>query len=143
MIQNLTKNTLLSLNTFRVNGFFDRMRGMIGRRFITFDAMLFDRCSAVHTFFMGIPLDIVFVSNENKVLALYEDVIPWKFCISCRKARYVVELPVNSIKKSKTECGDVLDLNACTVTDKYKKTVFSDNNISVAGSNAGSAGRSE
>ena len=52
MIWNRDKNTVLADREFYAMDFLNRFRGLVGRKFDTFDAMVFPRCSAIHTFFI-------------------------------------------------------------------------------------------
>lgn len=112
MIFNLTSKQILSRNTFCAVSFADRMRGMIGRDFSHFDAMVFARCSAIHTLFMSIPLDVLFLDKENTVLKKAEHLGPWRLCVFCRGAFSVIELPAGVIQSTATRAGDKLDLSA-------------------------------
>ena len=111
MIINLTKKKVLSSQTVHAVSFRTRARGMIGRRFENFDAMVFPRCNAVHTFFMSQPIDILVADKENKVLKTVSSVPPWKCCIRCPGAVQTVEFPAGSLEAAGTEQGDLLDLN--------------------------------
>ena len=93
-------------------GFCDRGRGMIGRDFCDFDAMVFHRCGAVHTMFMSINLDIVFLDRENRICGINEKTAPWKFLIRKPGAVTVIEMPEGIIARTDSEVGDFVDLNA-------------------------------
>lgn len=88
---------------------------MIARNFDGFDAMVFQRCNAVHTMFMGIRLDLVFVDAGNCVCAVREAVGPWRLMIREGGASTVIELPAGTVARCRIERGDVLDLNAETL----------------------------
>lgn len=111
MIINLTKKNILAENAQTALSFSTRARGMIGRKFDSFDAMIFPRCPAVHTYFMSMPIDIVFLSGDNRILAQYHAVRPWKTCIRCSGAFQTIELPAGTLQRTGTECNDILDLN--------------------------------
>lgn len=82
---------------------------MIGRDFgETFDSMVFSACNAIHTFFMRIPLDVIFLNRENVVVALRRGLRPWYPCVIAWRSCTVVELPVGAIDASNTEIGDRL-----------------------------------
>lgn len=121
MILNLTKKTILAEHAVTALSFSLRARGMIGRTFDAFDAMIFPRCQAVHTFFMSIPLDIIFLSKENRVLAVHHAVKPWKACLSCAGAFQTVELPAGTLERTGTEKEDILDLNGDLTSDEIKQ----------------------
>ena len=70
MIVNQNRNTTIACKPFHAVRLWDRTRGMIGREFgEAFDAMVFSACNAIHTFFMKIPLDVLFLNRENTVVA--------------------------------------------------------------------------
>ena len=125
MIRNLTRQTVLSYRTFQAVSFGDRLRGLIGRRFeqIGADAMVFPSCSAIHTFFMTFPIDVIFLGADNTVLATHPDCRPWRPVIRCGGAQSVIELPVGALAHTGTMPGDRLDLNAETVPPE-KRTKF-------------------
>ena len=107
-ILNLTKNTVCVRHLRKAETFADRLTGMIGKDFSQFDGMLFDRCNAIHTFFMKIPLDILFVSREGRVLKSIKKFPPWRPFLGCKNSFYVIELPGGSLQESRTEEGDML-----------------------------------
>jgi len=117
MIRNLTRQTVLSYRTFQAVSFCDRLRGLIGRRFerIGADAMVFPSCSAIHTFFMTFPIDVIFLGADNTVLATHPGCRPWRPAVRCRGALSVIELPEGALVHTGTLPGDRLDLNAETV----------------------------
>lgn len=122
MILNLTRKTILSKTPRRAAGFSERLFGMIGRKFTTFDAMVFDHCNAIHTFFMTEPIDVVFVSKDVKVLKTVQNLSPWRPFVYCKNAFYVIELPIGIISCTGTMQGDCLDL-ACVLKPELEKSL--------------------
>lgn len=112
MIYNLSKKRCLSRAPVFATSFVVRCRGMIGRDFHNFDAMVFNRCNAIHTLFMSIPLDVVFLDRENHVCKISKSLKPWRPLVRCGQAYAVLELPAGTLEQSDTREGDVLDLNA-------------------------------
>ncbi|MFA6658974.1 MAG: DUF192 domain-containing protein [Victivallaceae bacterium] len=128
MIINLSKMCFLSRNPYYAIQWSDRMRGMIGRNFTdSLDAMVFSRCNMIHMMFMSIPLDVVFVNNENIICALYTEVSPWTPWLYCKKAIATIELQAGTLKKTGTELGDKIDLNSELTSDIVKKIETSEN----------------
>ena len=121
MIFNLTKNRPVSERPFYAVRMWDRARGMIARGFEDFDAMVFPRCGAIHTFFMGMPIDVIFVDGENTVVRICEGVRPWLPCISARRAESVIEMPQGAVRRTGTETGDRLDLSAEMTAEKEEE----------------------
>ncbi|MBN1865043.1 MAG: DUF192 domain-containing protein [Victivallales bacterium] len=112
MITNLTKEVYIARNPFYATTLFSRLRGMILRDFEGFDAMVFNNCSAVHTMFMTVKIDVLFVDIENSVCGFREHLVPWVPAACCRSAVCVIELPAGTIERTGTGEGDLLDLNA-------------------------------
>ena len=86
----------------------DRLRGMIGRRFEQegIDAMIFPRCNAIHTMWMSIPIDVVFLDADAEVAGLCAGLKPWRLPVSCRRG---------------TEGGHHLNLNSTLSPEMIEK----------------------
>lgn len=105
-------------------GILARARGMIGRDFTDFDAMIFEDCNSIHTMFMSINLDVLFIDSENRICALRKAMTPWRFCARCASARTIIELPEGTIEKTGTDAGDFIDLKS-ELSDERGKSVLS------------------
>ena len=119
VLRNITKNTVVAVEPRRARTFWNRTRGMIGRKFIGFDALVFEHCNKIHTFFMGQKIDVLFLTRDNRILKVVHGLgrfVP--FC-SCRRAATVVELPDGAAKSSRTETGDYLDLDVRTIEELH------------------------
>ncbi|MCX6983468.1 MAG: DUF192 domain-containing protein [Lentisphaerae bacterium] len=112
MIHNLTKKTVIARKSFVAMTFHDRARGLIGRDFQNFDAMVFNNCSSIHTMFMSMGIDVLFVDRNNKICGLRRNLSPWIPFVRSPGAFCVIELPAGTVERSNTEKGDVIDLNA-------------------------------
>lgn len=128
MIRNVTQNTILSMNPQYASDWWTRLRGMIGRRFDTFDAMVFQRCGCVHTLFMQIPLDIVMTDAQNRVVGLFPAVHPWRFWLHARGAVTVIEMQEGAIQRLLPAIGDQLDICAESAAAE-KDTLLLNNTI--------------
>jgi uncharacterized membrane protein (UPF0127 family) len=108
-LRNLTRDVVIAERPEVAVSFGQRARGMIGRRFGAFDAMILPACGAVHTFFMTQALDLIFVDNSGRVLALRADVPPWRALISGPGGTATtIELPAGSLQKIRVEVSDQL-----------------------------------
>jgi uncharacterized membrane protein (UPF0127 family) len=83
-----------------------RNRGLLGRRaFPGGAAMVLAPCSAVHTWFMRFPIDVVFVARGGQVLRVHRAVAPFR--MAWRPGAFAaVELAAGSI--AETKVGDLL-----------------------------------
>lgn len=66
------------------------------------------RGSAIHMFFMRMPLDIVFTDSNMRVVDTVS-IDPWKTYTPKAAAQYVIELEKGTITASKTQIGDELE----------------------------------
>ncbi len=131
MILNLTKKQYLARTPFYAKSYFMRMRGMIGRSFLgtDFDAMVFSNCNTIHTMFMSVRIDVVFVTRDNIICGLKQALPPWRPFIRCGKAFTTIELPEGTIDLTGTRIGDIVDL--CGVLTKESEQMLKANNLEV------------
>ena len=64
--------------------------------------------SGIHMFFMRIPLDVLFLDDEKKVVDKVH-LKPWQIYNPKEPSRFVIELQEGILASSNTEIGDVLD----------------------------------
>jgi len=70
-----------------------RMTGLIGRKRLEEGrGLLIKKCSSVHTFFMNFPIDVLYLDDENTVVAVETNLKPWRFGGIHRGAKHVLEL---------------------------------------------------
>ncbi len=70
--------------------------------------MLIYPCKQIHSFFMKFSFDAVFLTRDNRVVFLMEDIKPGKTSPLVPEAFSVLELPAGTIRKSGIEFNDVL-----------------------------------
>ena len=123
MICNLTRRTYLAEHPRWALTPWERLRGMIGRRFAAgeFDALVFERCSSIHSCWMSIPIDAVFFDGENRITAIRSDLAPWQLAFGGRGARGVIELPAGAAALAECKIGDLLNLNSTLTGEAIEK----------------------
>ena len=108
-VENATRNTVLIDRGRVANNAWTRFKGLLGVRDLPAgDGLAIMPCKGVHCMFMSIPIDVVYVSREHKVVALDPAMKPWSFGRIRRDSRYVVEVPVGTIERTETQTGDQL-----------------------------------
>ena len=60
----------------------------------------------LHMVFVFYPIDVLFLNKEKVVVELKENFKPFTFYTPKKKSKYVIELPNNTIKNTRTEIGD-------------------------------------
>jgi hypothetical protein len=86
-------------------------------------AMVIAPTSAVHTWFMRFPIDVVFVNRRGEVVKTYWALKPWRIAAALR-AYAVIELPEGTLASSDTVAGDMLTIvTADPSSDPGKKNL--------------------
>ena len=116
---NSSKNIIISDDAKVAKTFFSRSLGLIPKKKLKKEECLIIKpCCSVHTFFMNFPIDVLFINNENKVIAAYENVKPWKILPIHLSSKKVLELPSGSIQtKSITLSDEILFEKLSTQSD--------------------------
>ena len=121
VILNLTRQSVPARNARYASSFGARLSGLIGKRFSpAMDGMVFDRCNAIHTFFMRYPIDVIFADEKYRVLKTVPAFPPWHPFLACKKAFYVIELPAGTLESTATAVGDQLDLTGALSPETLK-----------------------
>lgn len=110
-LANTTKNLLLAQDALIASTPFFRMKGLLGRKTLNDgEALVIRPCNSIHTFFMRFAIDVLFLDRQNKVIAMLNNVLPWRVSPVYWRGYSVVELPSGVIKKSETAVGDEIIL---------------------------------
>lgn len=89
-----------------------RLKGLIGvKQLAPGFGLLIRPCNGVHCMFMSIPIDVLYVDKEDRVIGLDEAMQPWRMGKLYRGGRYVIELPAGTIAATGTQVGDQLRVN--------------------------------
>ena len=108
MLRVVEKNIILAERPRVARDPWTRARGMIGRDFLDCDALIFPGCRAVHTCFMGMALDLLFVDEARRVVAVRAEVRPWRIAMGPCGSRTVIELPAGRLCGMDVGMGDAL-----------------------------------
>ena len=85
-----------------------RLRGLLGRPPLApGQGLLLSPCDGVHTFWMGYPLDVVFLDRAGRVLGWRERVRPWRACRQSG-ARSTLELSAGGVAALRPVLGENL-----------------------------------
>ncbi len=91
----------------RADSFWLRLRGLMFRRALgPGEGLLISPCKAVHTHFMRIPIDVIFLDHSGRVLHLIPRMMPWGQSPIVKDAASVLELAAGA--SAGTMLGDRL-----------------------------------
>lgn len=108
MLRNTRNGRLVAWRVAVARSFLGRLRGLIGRSELgEGEALWIPDCRSIHTCFMKFPIDVLFIRGR-RVVALVENLPPFRLT-GVRGARVdVVELPALGLRASDTRLGDEL-----------------------------------
>lgn len=121
MIMNKTKNAVIAKKIEIADSNRKRARGLMFRDSLPDDyamLMMFKRRGNHKIWMMGmrLPIDIIFLDSDRRVIGIHENVKPvnhdprtWKTYCADKSAKYIIETNPHTVKKTKTECGDLLE----------------------------------
>lgn len=99
------------LRVARANTFLARLAGLMFRKSLRpLEGLLLSPCRSVHTCFMRFPIDIVFLSDDYRVVGVVERLPPWRVAGGHVGTRQVLELVAGSVQQIRIQLGDYLCL---------------------------------
>ena len=108
-VENATRGVVLVERGRVAHNVWTRFKGLIGvRELPRGDGLAIIPCNGVHCMFMAIPIDVLYVSPDHRVVAMDPEMKPWAVGRFYRGAHYVVELPAGTIRETHTAVGDQL-----------------------------------
>jgi uncharacterized membrane protein (UPF0127 family) len=109
---NVTKKTWLATKVRKANSFLTRLIGLLKRTQLgPEEALWLIPSKGIHTIGMKFPIDVVFLSRANRVLAIVSEMMPYRISSIRLRSYSVLELPKGTLKKSRTEVGDELEIS--------------------------------
>jgi hypothetical protein len=119
-ILNATKKTVLTQKTEVAKSAWQKTKGLMFRGSLAEGAGLLmeftgETKPGIWMPFMRFPIDIVFISEDKKVVDIKENVKPisrhpgtWRIYMPAAKCRWVLEVSAGRAKETKTKTGDKL-----------------------------------
>ena len=97
-VVNPTRGTVLGSRIRLADRWWRRLRGLLGVGALAEgEGMLLSPCTAVHTVAMRFPLDVAFLDEAGRVVAVYPSLPPNRFTRRHRAARFALELPAGAL----------------------------------------------
>ena len=110
-VENLTQNSVLVQKGRVADTAWQRFKGLMGVRHLPEgDGLLIEPCDSIHTHFMRIAIDVVYMDKSHRVVHVDPAMKPWRIGRRHSTAHYVLEIPSGAAAKSKTTVGDHLKL---------------------------------
>jgi uncharacterized membrane protein (UPF0127 family) len=108
-VHNTTRHVTLVDKGQVADSYLKRLKGLIGvRKLIPGEGLLIIPCKDIHTHFMSIPIDVLYVDANNRVVGIDPEMKIWQFGRRRSKARFVIELPSGTVARTGSMIGDEL-----------------------------------
>jgi hypothetical protein len=109
-VVNVTRGTVLAARLEAAQTSATRRKGLLGREGLSpGEGLWIAPCESVHTFFMRFPIDLIYLDRENRVRKVRSGVGPWRVS-ACLTAHSVLELPLGTIRETRTERLDRVEI---------------------------------
>ncbi len=109
VIVNETRGTTVADRAEIAASFWSRGKGLIGRKSLPEGYGLIIRpCGSIHMFFMAIPLDVLHLGRDGRVLRVLTGIKPWRLGPIVRGGKSVIELPAGTAARTRTVAGDTI-----------------------------------
>ncbi|BDG60243.1 DUF192 domain-containing protein [Caldinitratiruptor microaerophilus] len=106
-VRNDTRGAVLAERAAVADTFWRRLRGLMGRTALRDgEGLVIRPCAGVHGFFMRIPVDVLLVGPDGRILRALTPLRPWSPGGLVPGARFAVELPAGTVARTATRPGD-------------------------------------
>lgn len=105
---NKSSNETLFNEVFEATNFKSRLIGLIGTKKLSEKAYYFPRCNWIHTFFMSIPIDVIYLDKKGFVKKIDHNLQPWRMPLPVMSAHSVIEMAAGEAKARNIKTGDEL-----------------------------------
>jgi uncharacterized protein len=91
------------INLRSAKTFFERALGLFAcQKLAVNEGLVIEPCACIHTFFMPVPIDVLFFDRQRCLLKRVSGVLPWRV-VFCRGAFYTIEFRAGYLQKSDVE----------------------------------------
>ena len=109
MLKNKSNNKILAKKSKLCKNSFSKGLGLMFSKkktlIFTFNK---EKIISLHMFFVFYPIDVLFLNKRRKVVEIKENFKPFRVMVPKKPAKYIIELPNNTIKKTNTKLGDTI-----------------------------------
>jgi uncharacterized protein len=110
-LTNKTKKSMLLNELSVATSFYSRAKGLIGTKNLSQEkGIWFPKTNWIHTFFMSIPIDVIYLDKSFKVKKVDHSLKPWKLASPVFGADSVIEVSAGWALNKNIEIGDLLDV---------------------------------
>lgn len=108
ILERCEPKTQLCARIDKANSFRKQLVGLIGTHEMNGYGMYFPYCNWIHTFFMSLPIDVIYLDKEMKIKKIDHALKPWRLAMPVFSARSVVEVEAGFALKHNLQIGEEL-----------------------------------
>jgi uncharacterized protein len=121
-VVNLTRGVALVNQGNTADNPWRRFRGLMGVATLPpGSGLLIEPCDSVHTHFMRLPIDVLYVTRNHQIVPIAHAMKPWRIGRRWRQSHYVLELPSGTAAQTGTQVGDQLEVQQSTDESLLRK----------------------
>ena len=104
-------NNLTIFNQVKIaKGFWQRLVGLMFKKEVREEeCLVFFECNWIHTFFMCVPIDVLYLDRKMRVIKILRNIPPFKFLYPVKNSQIVIETSANNKNLDKVKEGDILE----------------------------------
>jgi len=103
------REELIASEVLKAKNFLNRLLGLTVRRKLKDkEGFFIEDCSSIHTFWMRYSIDAVFLDRKNQVVAIHNNIRPFRMTPFIKNAFSVLELGSGTIEKTSLSVGDLI-----------------------------------
>jgi uncharacterized protein len=111
-VENVMRNTVLVRHGRVADRFWTKFRGLMGVRHLPpGDGLLIRDCDSVHTHFMRMPIDVLYVDAHDRIVGIDASMKAWRIGRKYADAAFVIELPSGTAIDTRSVIGDQLKIS--------------------------------
>ena len=100
---------IIASKVYLASGFFKRLLGLLAFKPLKeSEGLLIKDCRSIHTMWMMYSIDAIFIDKEGRVIAMYEDLAPFRFSPYIKDVCSVLELKAGSAGRASIRIGDII-----------------------------------
>jgi uncharacterized protein len=86
------------VSLYIASSYWERMRGLLGVSEMHDSAGLYiEKCNSIHTFFMKMNLDVLYLSRKNRIKTIFRNISPWRLLLPRLGVCSVVEFKAGTV----------------------------------------------
>ena len=93
----------------KADTFLSKFLGLMGKTNVA-TWLYIEHCSSIHTFFMKVPIDAIFMDRSGRVVKVIPNLKPWKVVLPVPDAWGTLELASGSASQLNLKLNDMITL---------------------------------